>query len=97
MVGNMLEQYYKNKGGLVITDKSEWHLQNSLDKFPGYYYFNTMLQLIARKQELQKIQLDYMEQGKSNLYEPSLIDTISQKESAFIGKAHNIYDTSQAG
>ena len=24
-------------------EKNEWHLQTSLDYFPGYYFFNSML------------------------------------------------------
>jgi hypothetical protein len=43
MVGCMLEEYYKNLGALKIYEKNEWHLQTSLDYFPGYYFFNSML------------------------------------------------------
>ena len=34
-----------------------WHNQSSLDIFPGYYYLNCMLQLIARKQEVEKYRI----------------------------------------
>jgi hypothetical protein len=41
----MLELYYKkkDKGGLEIEKKDQWHSRESLDLFPGYYFFNCML------------------------------------------------------
>ena len=47
MMGKLLERYYKQQGGLNMSRK-DWHTQASLDVFPGHYFLNCMLQLIAR-------------------------------------------------
>jgi hypothetical protein len=41
----MLELYYKkkDKNGLEIVNKEQWHTLASLDFFPGYYFLNCML------------------------------------------------------
>jgi hypothetical protein len=64
-MGTLLEDYYKAIGGFKIFESRDWHLQNSLDYFPGYYFFNCMTQLIARKGELERNYLDLMESGNA--------------------------------
>jgi len=45
IMGTMLEIYYrkKDKIGLEIVNKEQWHNCASLDYFPGYYFLNCML------------------------------------------------------
>jgi hypothetical protein len=62
-MGLLLEDHYKSIGGLKLFEQKEWHLQNSLDYFPGYYFFNCMTQLISRKGEIERNYLDQLESG----------------------------------
>lgn len=55
VVGKLLEAYYKRAGGLSFNKKLEFHSHESLDLFPGYYFYQCMLQLIARRQEIARL------------------------------------------
>jgi len=54
---------------------------------PGYYFANCMLQLIARKQEIQKLK-----KQEGGLYEPVLIQSLHGEQPFFIGKEINLVD-----
>ena len=63
IAGMFLENYYSKQRGLSMN-KLGWHSQSSLDTFPGYYFLNCMLQLIARKQEVEKNRIDCLANAK---------------------------------
>jgi hypothetical protein len=92
IMGSLLEEYYKiEMKGLRIFEQKDWHLQNSLDYFPGYYFFNCMTQLIARKGEIERNYLDMLESGG----QPISIEGVKHKQSAFIGKDYQIFDNNK--
>jgi hypothetical protein len=86
IMGNLLEAYYNKAGGLSFNKKTEWHTSQSLDLFPGYYFLQCMLQLIARKQEISKIK------RQEEPYDPELIKSLSASQSNFVGKEMSFCD-----
>ena len=94
-MGELLERYYKAQGGLNMSQKL-WHTQASLDYFPGHYFLNCMLQLIGRQQELSKLKLDCLANGRQ-LYDPAVLETIVKASSSFLGKEYEMVDPSQPG
>jgi hypothetical protein len=85
----MLETSFKkfNKIGLEIVDKENWGNHKSLDYFPGFYFMNCMLQLIARKQELQ-----LLKKQPGGLFEPLSIQHIRGGQPIYIGKEISLID-----
>lgn len=90
LAGNMLELSFKkqnSKFGLEIVNKENWENYKSLDFFPGFYYMNCMLQLIARKQEIQ-----LLKKQTGGLYEPLSIQHIRGGQPFYIGKEISLID-----
>lgn len=87
----MLEEFYNFTHGLRIQEQEKWYLQNSLDYFPGYYFFNCMTQLIARKNEVERVSLDLLE--TRTVQYP--MENIKHRTSDFIGKDYYIWSLDQ--
>ena len=95
MMGTLLERYYNQQGGLYMNQK-QWHTQQSLDYFPGYYFLNSMLMLIARQQELDRIKLDCLA-SNSTIYDNKVLDCVSKSSSPFLGKDWDVRDVQSGG
>ena len=75
LIARMLENYFQSKGGLQIIEGDTsshwgWHSDHAQNYFPGHFYLNCMLQLIARKGEIRRLKLEYQEKD-AKLYELS--------------------------
>ena len=95
-MGQLLERYYKKQGGLQIYHKKSWYTQHSLDYFPGYYFLNCMLQLIARQQELGKLKLECLANDKS-LYSHDVLERIVKTNNSFIGREIEVKESVGGG
>ena len=90
IAGEILERYYNKMRGLKMDSKG-WHNQASLDVFPGYYYLNCMLQLIARKQEVEKYRIQCLANAKQ-MFDPDAMDKFATTQSNYVGKEAKFRD-----
>lgn len=86
MAGNLLESYYKRAGQLNFSKKTEWHSSQHLDVFPGYYFLQCMLQMIARKQEVARLK-----RSEDGVFEAD--SSLVGVQGNFIGKEFTIHDS----
>ena len=86
MVGNLLDAHYRRAGKLEFSKKTEWHSNQHLDVFPGYYYLQCMLQMIARKQEVARLR-----RSEEGVFEVD--NSLVGVQGNFIGKEISLNDS----